>query len=620
MATKTWAGGTTLFSTGTWSPAGTPTTGDNLIFDGTSSTSCTLDTALTFGTVSLNTGYGGTVTQGSVDIGSSDVTVSAGTLTGSSSQYWNCSGSFLNNGTGAITNTLRLVMQTDGKTISFKDTSQNPIYLRISGNTTINSNMDLKGPSTLIIDSGKTLTIATSCTFFQRYYSGSVFTNSGSILGPGYIGFRLYDADMSITFGTISASVQMDLHSASAASHTLSLGANATLGSTLSIASSHASNTLTLSHGTNYTLSVTGLTTLGTRGIMTQGTGTWAFTGGYTQSGASSVFTQGGNVTSGDVSISSGTTTGSASYTWTCSGAFSDTGGTFTSDVFKLIMTGASKVMTNNNGNITFNSLQISNNISTVGSGAWRVRTGTFTIDTNCTLSLGIGTTFQQMYGYGAGNALSNSGIIGGLGTFKISIRDDTPSTIAFGTINAPVLMNGAADMGGSRTLTLLASPTFGSTFTLQSDHASNTMTLDLSASGNYPLTAYGAITVGTRGILLGRGSLIKCFESFDPHAGTWTPGTSQLVMTGTGTITLAANQTIYDLIDRGVITLGANATVSNMYAHVGAMKKGAYTLTLTNPTQEYTGLRRPLRRKLSKTFIPNRGARALLEHLERSI
>jgi len=119
-------------------------------------------------------------------------------------------------------------------------------------------------------------------------------------------------------------------------------------------------------------------------------------------------------------------------------------------------------------------------------------------------------------------------------------------------------------------------------------------MAVDLNG---YDLSCNG-ITVGTRGILLGKTGKIENCGNTDMSAGTWTPGTSTFINCGAArTIKLAAGQAFYNLISKvGITTLLSNVIISNVYAHVNPVVLGAYTLTLTDPSKEYVADgRRPM-------------------------
>jgi hypothetical protein len=138
------------------------------------------------------------------------------------------------------------------------------------------------------------------------------YTNNGIITGSGSIEIDVITSH-TFTLGTANnASLSFILQSW-AASQTVSLNGNLSIGGTFEVSSQHATNTMTLSHDSNYQLQVAGLTTLGTNGVMTQGTGTWTLTGGLTINGTGALFTQAGAVsTAGNFALTSGTFTASA--------------------------------------------------------------------------------------------------------------------------------------------------------------------------------------------------------------------------------------------------------------------------------------------------------------------
>jgi len=150
----------------------------------------------------------------------------------------------------------------------------------------------------------------------------------------------------------------------------------------------------------------------------------------------------------------------------------------------------------------------------------------------------------------------------------------------------------------------------------VSSAHATYTITLDLAG---FNLTARG-ITVGTRGVLLGGEGVIRNYGNFDSSAGALDAGTSQYVQAGPGTIKLAAGQSLNDLIVRSAAAgsaLASNVTVNGIYAHVPDLIQGAYSLTYNKDT-EYTGKRRPLRKRIVKRVVwPSLADKELLEDLE---
>jgi hypothetical protein len=445
----------------------------------------------------------------------------------------------------------------------------------------------------------------------MRSTPSTEFSVLGYINGPGNFQLTYLNTAKTETLNNINAPLVMSLHAAAEASLTVTLGAATSLGSSLTVQSAHASNTLTLTHGTNYTLTAAGTVTLSTRGLMTQGTGVWSF-GTYTQSGASSVFIQGGNVTSGNVTASAGTLTGagSASVTLTSSGDVNLTGATVTADKLNLVMTGAGKTLTTT---ATLFGLKASAYTNIAASCAITAGAGShLTTDAGAFLNIA-NTKVVTLPLYAAGATLVPNGPIGGLGTLAITMSDGDVST-RLGNILCPLTIASINTAAANRVLTVLDDPSLGAV-TVSSSDDDKTTTLDLAGKN---LTAT-AVTVGTRGVILGGEGVHHLGGNFDSSAGTWTPETCQVVFTKAATVTLAAGQSFYDLIGYAYpITLGANAAVSNIFAHVGPIVPGAFALTMTDPAKEYTGMRRPILRNLRTPIGLPPCCRPLLDGIER--
>jgi hypothetical protein len=394
---------------------------------------------------------------------------------------------------------------------------------------------------------------------------------------------------------------------------TLSLGADAVLGSSLTILSSSATYTITLSHGTNYTLQVAGAVTLGARSIMVQGSGQWTF-GSYTQNGVSSSFNQGGPVSVlGDTAISDGTIDGHTNK-WSNGGNFVKSGGELVSVTFWLEMTGTGKSFSLNNL-IEFYRIDISGYVTLNGAQ-------TFTGPRlKVTGSLILASASGVAY-FSAGRVVSsfvNTGVIGGTNTlqFRHDSANTQDYTVAMGVINCPVAFSSTPSVTRSCKATLSASPVLGSGLSVSSAHASNTMTLDLAG---HSLQANG-ITVGTRGALKTSGGKVINQGNFDSSNGSIDMAGSQYVQASPGTIKLAAGQSLNDLIVRSAAAgsaLASNVTVNGIYAHVPDLIQGAYSLTYNKDT-EYTGKRRPLRKLIKKKMVwESLADMLLLEDIER--
>lgn len=140
--------------------------------------------------------------------------------------------------------------------------------------------------------------------------------------------------------------------------------------------------------------------------------------------------------------------------------------------------------------------------------------------------------------------------------------------------------------------------------------------------SGSVVATAYsssvpGAVIVAPLGLTLDSASsidctgirVVECNGSCDTSAGMFTQATGAIALRGVGTLKLAAGQKLYDLVGDGLVTLGSNVTVDRTFAHANPVIKGAYALTLTDPTKEMTGLRMPLRKAKRRYPLNSRSA-----------
>jgi hypothetical protein len=176
------------------------------------------------------------------------------------------------------------------------------------------------------------------------------------------------------------------------------------------------------------------------------------------------------------------------------------------------------------------------------------------------------------------------------------------PTNITSGdwVINANTLFSPDS---GSATGTLSGDWNCLGTVTLPS-HAVRTTTVNLGANklkcSSFTISALGAAT--TFNAQTGK---IVCGGNFNPSAGTWTPGTSQVVLTGTSTVTLAGGQTFYDLIvrNKSVVTLASAVTVSNVYACKGEMKLNSQTLTISGIDYSNRIIRKNLYRLKRRRF-----------------
>ena len=174
------------------------------------------------------------------------------------------------------------------------------------------------------------------------------------------------------------------------------------------------------------------------------------------------------------------------------------------------------------------------------------------------------------------------------------------------------------------------------------SNHATYTMTLNLagyslsattitastrgiissSVAGAKLIAGTGGITVAANGTLDRTNiSYIESRGNVDLSAGTSVMGKERWVIKPNVSgisLNLGAGQKFYDLLIETVkATLLSNVTVNRIFAHVNPLVKGAYTLTLDAPAQEYTGIRRPLQKAKIKAVGLDIASWPLLEDLE---
>jgi lysophospholipase L1-like esterase len=590
-----------------WSKGTAPATDENIIFDDSSVQNCSWDIASTTAVpMSINTclGYTGTVTQATgiaMGVGAGQLAATGGTFTAKAGKTVTCAGNVTKTAGGTITtDVFELVMTGAGKTITL---NEGVVFraLTISGSTTLT----VTGTPSCAVGLTVTGTFVNNSTSLTANF-GVTYSNTGTINGTGILKYLVKTADKTVDLGVVNCPVLIEARSDSDNNRSVTLTANTALGSTLTVDSAHASYTCTLAHGTNYTLTVTGLTTLSTRGVMTQGTGAWAFNGGFTQSGASSVFTQGGNVTiAGDWAMSDGTLTALETSSVTLTGSVNQSAGTVTTNKLCLVSTGAGKTLafatTNNLYKLTVNGtaqattgINVSNTLATAAAGI-------LNIATTKTITLTDGT-------------ITNLGMIDGLGTLNY-VRSASAASPVFGNIYCPMTITLANAAAAGRIVTPATDTIFGSTLGISSADDDQTCTLDPAGKN---LTFIGKVTVGTRGVLLGGEGVHHFSGDFDSSAGTWTPETSQCIFTRNATIKLAAEQTFYDLIivPSTVTTLASDVTVSNVYGLGGSLVPGAFTLTASSVT--YTPTDIPVNLKPVINPVLSAGGKRFLRRLER--
>jgi hypothetical protein len=266
--TATWdgGGGDNLASTAAnWDLDTAPIAGDDVVIAGTKS--ITWDIAVTLGNLTLATGYSGTFTQGAVDFGYVNYLHQAGTMTGVVTNTQTCSGNWVKPGGSLTADVLRLVLT--GESATFSPNIGGPRFhqLVIDGNISlINGGNPWAEKLGLNVTSGSSLSIASGSMLQLRLYYGYSYNNDGTIDGQGIVRYYFYNTNFNLEFGQVECDVVMELVSAATASRTVTLTADAQLGS-LSISSAHASNTITLLCD-GHDLVVDGAVIVGTRATL----------------------------------------------------------------------------------------------------------------------------------------------------------------------------------------------------------------------------------------------------------------------------------------------------------------------------------------------------------------
>jgi hypothetical protein len=313
--------------------------------------------------------------------------------------------------------------------------------------------------------------------------------------------------------------------------------------------------------------------------------------------------------------IAQGTFTGNQAKKVYCSGNVIRSGGTATNNMTNLVTSGANAFISSAT---LFCPLGYTNTgmMTTVGAGQFATSTdgGHASIVNNSgTVNVGVG-TWYCVNSIG-GDSFTNTGQINGTGTFRF--MNYSNHTISFGVINCPVSLELPGDASASWTLTLGARPSFGSTATVLSGHATRTLTADIAG---YVLSASGLITISTRGIISssvagasinapggitgsGTGAAIDATNisnittsALDVSGFTWTPGNCNIVLTGgsPSTIKQTSGQTFYDVFAVGPCAKLSALAITHLFAHDSPMS-GAFTTTITDPNLEYSGPRRPV-------------------------
>jgi hypothetical protein len=298
-----------------------------------------------------------------------------------------------------------------------------------------------------------------------------------------------------------------------------------------------------------------------------------------------------------------GTAAGSTTNYITCSGSVSNTAGGIGSSLMFILTGDGSTFSFSAASGQTFRSIQVSANI-TLNSNIATI-TNQFLVDAGKTLTIAASKSIIMMPQTNAPLAtpsFANSGIINGPGTVTLTAFDRAYN-VNLGVMNCAVTITAESYVSASYILVATGSGTIGGSLTVNSGHATRTMSFDLkgysfsetslvigargivssSVAGSRIIDS-GALTVSTNGRLDATNiPWISCGTTWDSSAGTYLPGTGQVNMTNNGTTKLSATQYFYSLtVASGKTrTLLSNVAIQNEKDMAGTLTEGAYSVTI---------------------------------------
>jgi hypothetical protein len=267
--THTWDGGGGDAAAGThanWVSNIAPEAGDSIIFDA-GALPCTWNLSFAVGSFTMAIGYSGTITM-TVSFSVTSYSQAAGVFVMSTYLSLTDSGDFIKTG-GTLTDPF-LIMTGSGASLNL-NAGAGFTGLTISGAVSLDgaSFWMSSNVNPFSITPGGVFTLATGKVMsYVLQTNGALWSNLGVLDGSGTVSIESYDKSPTIIFGTIDAPVIIETKDTATANNTITLGAAASFGSTLTIESLDAVKTMTLDLSTNnYPLSATDIT-IGTRGAI----------------------------------------------------------------------------------------------------------------------------------------------------------------------------------------------------------------------------------------------------------------------------------------------------------------------------------------------------------------
>lgn len=240
--------------------------GFNLIYDSTSTANCNFDYSGELGTISINLGYSGIITQSS-DMHTSGYDQKAATLTGDSTKNFYCGGDFLKSG-GVITNgKINLVMIGSNSEINlnapmtFKSLKIDDHICSLTSPSIIMADgLNITNNGILNITTGTVLS-------FNCYYS---YNNDGSIIGNGAIYLVLTISNSDLDFKNVDCNVYFKLLAAGSGNRIFNIKSDMDV-KNLYVVSEHATYTCSVDFA-DYNITASSIT-IGIRGILLCGEG-----------------------------------------------------------------------------------------------------------------------------------------------------------------------------------------------------------------------------------------------------------------------------------------------------------------------------------------------------------
>ena len=298
-------------------------------------------------------------------------------------------------------------------------------------------------------------------------------------------------------------------------------------------------------------------------------------------------------------SQSGGTFTGDTMKWIYLSGNFVKNAGSMTAWVTNLNIIGNSVHSTTGGGQIHFRTVKINDAFKFTAGGGGSNYINVLSFINNGILEIPTGTFFNNYCGTGHGYI--NNGTIYSNGSFNI-LLNSFDITINMGIINGNLYVKNPYT-SGDRTLILNSNC---DNYLLKIYIVGITKLASIDPNG-HNLTA-DSITVGPRGILqCGEGTITT--TSLDSSAGTITPETATWVFDDAATVNVAAGQELHSVIVKDRLKLLSNLGIEQALAHTNPVDLNGFALTLDRPDNEYTSIRRPMRRAIRKLDLGPMGA-----------